>query len=368
MHFMAFVIGQNIEKQLAPYQEFECSDGMVEDYIQSIDVTKEHLEQYKTYKFRRYVDEKGNVFDPYSDQFYREPTPEELQIILRKACNSNISFAYKQWGDVDGESSYRVHYLPEGFEAKELDASEIYTFYEFIKAQGYKTLQMNETPHFGTGESHMWGWCQVDENNEVVQVIDRTNPNCKWDYWLVGGRFSGWLSYKDTLDRTLYEEDAYIPVKHIDFEVLQNEAEVEARAAYRSLVSLLGSPLPPIEISWEDLCADTTKTWEERRDKYFSQKPIEAYKLAQKDNPDLNFSLYDDFASCTEEEYVARARNNACTPNVIVKDGVWYALGENSWWDSASPKVDSKEWSEHVVKFLTSLDPDEVITIVDCHI
>ena len=42
-HFSVLVIGENIEQQLAPYHEFECT-GCNDEYVQDIDVTEESIE------------------------------------------------------------------------------------------------------------------------------------------------------------------------------------------------------------------------------------------------------------------------------------------------------------------------------------
>lgn len=45
-HFSVMVIGPNIEQQLAPYHEFECT-GTDDQYVQDIDETAEQLEAFK---------------------------------------------------------------------------------------------------------------------------------------------------------------------------------------------------------------------------------------------------------------------------------------------------------------------------------
>lgn len=43
-HFAVLVIGENPEKQLAPYHEFECT-GLNDQYVQSVDETEEFKAQ-----------------------------------------------------------------------------------------------------------------------------------------------------------------------------------------------------------------------------------------------------------------------------------------------------------------------------------
>lgn len=44
-----------------------------------------------------------------------------------------------------------------------------------------------------TDGEHKYGYILLDQSGEVVKCGQRTNPNRKWDYWVVGGRWSGML-------------------------------------------------------------------------------------------------------------------------------------------------------------------------------
>lgn len=45
-HFSVMVIGPNVEAQLAPYHEFECT-GKSDQYVQNVDETAEVLAGYR---------------------------------------------------------------------------------------------------------------------------------------------------------------------------------------------------------------------------------------------------------------------------------------------------------------------------------
>lgn len=46
-HFSVLVVGDNVEVQLAPYHEFECT-GRDDQYVQEIDETEEARAEYAT--------------------------------------------------------------------------------------------------------------------------------------------------------------------------------------------------------------------------------------------------------------------------------------------------------------------------------
>ena len=41
-HFVVLVVGNDIEKQLQPFHEFECT-GIDDEYVQDVDITDEVL-------------------------------------------------------------------------------------------------------------------------------------------------------------------------------------------------------------------------------------------------------------------------------------------------------------------------------------
>ena len=41
---------------------------------------------------------------------------------------------------------------------------------------------------------HRYGWVRVNRDGVVTEYIARTNPNAKWDYWRIGGRWTGLLA------------------------------------------------------------------------------------------------------------------------------------------------------------------------------
>jgi hypothetical protein len=46
----------------------------------------------------------------------------------------------------------------------------------------------------------------------------------------------------------------------------------------------------------------------------------------------------------------------------------WYQRGKMGWWGSVSDAKDSDQWDREVAALIKTLNADDVITIVDCHI
>lgn len=90
-HFSVLVIGDDIEKQLAPYHEFECT-GIDDEYVQEIDITDQLRAEFAEKMVSRYRDPEGNLFDHWEDRFFREFTAEEkARFPERKSSPSPLS-------------------------------------------------------------------------------------------------------------------------------------------------------------------------------------------------------------------------------------------------------------------------------------
>ncbi len=176
-HFTVLVIGNDPEKQLAPYHEFECT-GDDNKYIQDVDETEEVRTAYNKDTVKRLKASDGSLHDPYDDKFYREPTEEE------KEKNSS-------------PFDSKVKFIPEGYEELEFPRSEVETFSKYVEEYyGRSVLKVGQT--LDLKDEHKYGYCQLDENGEVIKVINRTNPDSKWDWYLLGGRWSGMFKLKNT--------------------------------------------------------------------------------------------------------------------------------------------------------------------------
>lgn len=120
-HFSVMVIGEDIEDQLAPFHEFECT-GNDDEYIEDVDITDETKETFN-------------------------------------------------------EDSYE-------------------TFAEYIQDY-YGTTIVPYGTEPDLSDEHRYGYALVDENGEITKVIRRTNPNAKWDWWVLGGRWRNFLKLKE---------------------------------------------------------------------------------------------------------------------------------------------------------------------------
>ena len=74
----------------------------------------------------------------------------------------------------------------------------------------------------------------------------------------------------------------------------------------------------------------------------------------------------EDWLQNGKEKYIDGIKRNAIMTFALVKDGVWYEKGKMGWWACVSNE--KADWSEQFQKLFDSINDDELISIIDCHI
>lgn len=305
-HFSVLVIGNDVEKQLQPYHEFECT-GTDDEYIVELEQIDELREEYE---------------------------PNEEQTFLEFVKD--------------------------------------YTCYEVVGAENLVVV--------GEDDQLKYGYIKCDENGEVISVVRRTNPSKKWDWWELGGRWSGFFRAKEEVidsEDTIKKGRAGLmgcqkdPAgvdqalkSQIDFAAMRSIAGNDARYEWNKVAKILES---------EDLL-HTWTSWSEARDylhkgnielarEFYNNQP--AVKLLKKE---LDIWGSPDHFLTPLEDYVQEAVDSVCVPYAVVMDGEWYAKGEMGWFGMSDDELSQDDWNRKVNELIDSLPDDTLMTIVDCHI
>lgn len=252
------------------------------------------------------------------------------------------------------------------------------------------------------------------------------NPQSKWDWYEVGGRWTGFLKMKNNIqlfaDKTgfsiseldnlihLYETNKqkftkiiskYVgkvdeimdfmktydeipkPItgrggvfgnvaevgwgdqmlkNQIDIVGMQEEAKAKAIESWNKVNDIIKGES---FIAWSEFVAMVEKKEmdiDKARELYHDQEVIKRW--------DKEASPFDEISryAIPLEEFIARSVNSVLSTYAIVKNGVWYAKGEMGWFGMSDDKQTQDEWNEEVMKMFNELPNDTLITIVDCHI
>jgi len=295
-HFTVLVIGEDVEKQLEPYHEFECT-GRDDQYVQDVDVTEEYRQDWQKYG-------KG-------------------------------------------------------------------TFAEYCATKGKRIIHSKEQ----INDDHKYGYTLANKTGEVATVIRRTNPNAKWDWYLVGGRWTGFFKLKKGAEgvrgrpgiMTEPAKPGYADQAHkedIDILEMGKEASTKAGERWDEFHAIVDKH--PAWASWEEIKAkhDIPKEIKVAREEYHNQPAIKAINDAGK----YGFLENPEKYQVPREEYTARAAATALQTFAVVKDGKWYDRGKMGWWACVSDEKPAEQWSEEFSRLINDLAGDTLLTLVDCHI
>ena len=291
-HFTVAVITESLDKVedlLAPYQENNMGD-CPKEYLEFHDVEEEYRKIYENESLERIQLEDGRIVSPY-DKVFRKVTPS---------------------GSVIG---YEV---PDHLKRVQIRHTEVYpSFDDFMVEYGGYTSRDEETGKYGYWE----------------------NPNAKWDWYSIGGRWSGSLLLKSGK-----RADA-ARIKDIFFiEQTEHKGMTVEIEGYQVPAALA----PDIQI----MAAEATEAWEEMmagRSLYRPEFILERYGDKQSYIREvLSFSTY----------------------AVITPDGKWHAKGDMGWFGMGSETSEEARNfnTSYFDTFIKTADPDHYLVVVDCHI
>lgn len=328
-HFTVMVVTETpdqVEAVLQPYHEFECT-GIDDQYVIDVDKTEEFLKEYNE-ETRKMVVIDGEYLSPYDDKF---KVPKDREHPL------------------DRDYTYNT----DGFIKEEIPFNKIYpTFEQFMI------------------DWHSWEVNGKYTRIENDRVIDRTNPNKKWDWWQIGGRWSGFLKPKNKqigvkgepglMNSEFDAEGVDQSIKsNIDFESRMQDAAKEAAEKYDKMqVSIAGRDW----IGWDE-CREKFDSIKDAREFYHGQEVI-------KDMKKLDDSFYFDAEEykVDRDKFINTKANAAISTFAVLKDGKWYERGDMGWWGCVSDEKDQSDWNAEFKDLIDTIPDDACITIVDCHI
>jgi hypothetical protein len=337
-------IPNELERRLAPFQENNMDD-CPREYLEFNDEEDNYRKQYEEEGREMVVMPDGRLLLPWADEFKREPTKDELE-------ESPLA---KLQGVKD---------VPAHLEKRIVPFKETYATFEEFVAEWHGRKERDET-------YNRYGYWE--------------NPQAKWDWYEVGGRWAGFFKLKKGHTGGLGRQYNYGSIKEskdradiafkkaIDFEFMRKESEDRAAELY-DLVWEAIKGTPEAE-SWEeiksDFDVDKPGEIEKARAKYHAQPRVEALRKASMTEAGRErigfFTDVEEF-QIPREQYLANARNHAGVPFALIKDGKWYEQGRMGWFGCVIGEKDPETWNAMVAQLMDELPNDTLLINVDCHI
>lgn len=306
-HFSILVVG-NVDYNMAPFHEFECT-GRDDEFIQSIDVTKEKREDFE----KAIREQKENPDQKYG---YKGSTFKEY---LEDYCGYNFA---KSQSELDLEEKHKYNY-----------------FY----------------PVAGTKDDFI--------------VIRRTNPNSFYDYYMEG--YKG-LKLKDgTMTNHAFKKDIDFDAIFAERDKEARNTYRKVIGALGYVPSLEHTWASLVDEFAPKEGKEPTMTRDKAEEIYGEQKAAKdfdaLFKANKLDRIEIGIWCNVDEFCMSEEEYV-KSQHIHCLTFGYVVNREYHSNGDMGWWAIVSNEKDPNAWDEEYKKFLDSLPDDAELSILDCHV
>lgn len=211
-------------------------------------------------------------------------------------------------------------------------------------------------------------------------TISTRNPDAKWDYWRIGGRWGGYFPYHADAAKAVmqpasgWDSPGFKPLhcdggpkSALNLDALRAEKGEEARKTWAEFRALTDGT--PEAKSWAQFVADVKAerlTIDEARTLYHDQPRVRAIKDSDfrwADDPIATFGQPEDRYVAIE---VARAVPGYAT---VTLDGKWMAPGRMGWFGVSTDEQSERIGYWEVANAYIESVPDSAYLIaLDCHI
>ena len=178
------------------------------------------------------------------------------------------------------------------------------------------------------------------------------NPNAKWDWWVIGGR------YRDRLKMNAPEL------------ALKGESMEQYPSLYRESTEGFGDKGLKCNIDWESMHGNQEDY--DKAIRFWEMKVEGAKPETEEEEEAIRFDWYRE--GYYEDRYKTKEIYAQCCANftmwAVVKDGQWYEKGDMGWWGMSGESDDEAvDWELNFYdRFIRPLGDGVTVTVVDCHI
>lgn len=328
-HYSVLVAAKDEDElfeKLIPYYEYGCDKELDTELekrglLEFVDMQPEYRERWETDSSELVKMLDGRLLYPFDDEF-------------RIPGSFGTSF-----GGPNGSSSHKV---PEGLERVEVPHKELYpTFDQYMEQYaGYTWHDDKQT----------WGYYK--------------NPNAKWDWYVIGGRWEGYLKLKHGhTANTAF-------VGQVNWNAMLEEKVEKIMDTYYQYRTALDEARQTDD---SEKRAEAEKRWTDNEYCRQAFKSVEDYALSYKASDILmkeRIFLDDTWQETadkfykSEEEYLAMFSGIGLTWAFI--DTCWHEKAEMGWWGCSNNPQDT--YPTDFWTFVNGLAPEQRIYVVDCHI
>lgn len=222
----------------------------------------------------------------------------------------------------------------------------------------------------------------LSEDGTRAYTMSTYNPESKWDYWRIGGRWGSYFPYRDGCTALVIKTERGWdspndtmpmhcdggPKSALNLKAMREEKAAEARKLYAEYQeTVAGTPAALPWSAFRDNISVGGYTIEQAREEYRTQPRVERLHASE------TFRWRDDCIgefSVSEKLYVERERARAVPGYAVVTtDGRWMAPGKMGWFGVSTDGQDDRiGYWEASNAYIEALPDDAWLVVLDCHI
>lgn len=175
------------------------------------------------------------------------------------------------------------------------------------------------------------------------------NPNAKWDWWLLGGRWQGMLTVKPEASAAhlIYGEPGVFGSSGDEYKRPDSRHGCDGcRKGDLDFDWAREENIRSVQVRWDHMIAEN-----------------------HQDDPGRRYFEYGFDKDSSLEDELQKAQN--CHPFhtfAVLKGGVWYERGEMGWFACVINDKGRGEWCGEIQQLWDEIPDDHVVVVVDCHI
>lgn len=177
-----------------------------------------------------------------------------------------------------------------------------------------------------------WSGCKGGIDGKGLYQLSRDNPNSKWDWYQLGGRWSGYFTLKKDRIGKLGDHRA----KQFD-PTLPDLPPGKADQARKG------------DIDWKAMAIEQAEN---------AQKWWEEFKSGK--------GFWMEKTGITKETFIKK--HSKISTFAVLKDGEWFEEGDMGWWGMVRNEKNPDQWQKEFDKLIRDLPDDTLLSVVDVHI
>lgn len=208
--------------------------------------------------------------------------------------------------------------------------------------------------------AHKYGYAVV-RDGKLIKAVDRTNPNNHWDWWTIGGRWSGFLGI-DSGTKSQFDFER-VRLRNIEKKLIRISTFQEKRREVSITSGDIDQSIGLLSGHWKD----------NRAAQELYTHPVDL-ALDSATFKALNWYLWSaDTAKemrLSAEQYTAAHGYDALTDAFIDINGNWNEIGRMGWFAMCDDENKDTFNGQHGAfwTFINALPDDAMLYLVDCHI